>query len=55
MPKAPTTRLIYIGPERRPGDVVPLPEGWPAAGHDEPDDDVRAAKLASGMYAAGKE
>lgn len=55
MPKATTTRLIYIGPERRPGEVVALPEGWPAADHDEPDADVRAAKLASGMYAADKE
>lgn len=47
--------LIYTGPAKRPGETVALPEGWPASDHDEPNADVRAAKLASGMYAADKE
>lgn len=44
--------LKYIGPE--PDGVVQLPEGWPAFDHDEPDEAVRAAKLASGKYQAVK-
>lgn len=32
--------------------AIPLPEGWPAEDHDEPDDRVAAAKLATGMYEA---
>lgn len=47
-----TTRLRYTGPDPASSGVVPLPEGWPAAEHDEPDDTRRAEKLASGMYAA---
>lgn len=43
-----STRLKYVGPEAR--GFVPLPEGWPAADHDEPDEAVRAEKLASQMY-----
>lgn len=42
------TRLVYAGPEVN--GFVPLPEGWPAADHDEPDEALRAEKLASGMY-----
>lgn len=40
--------MRYAGPE--PNGLVPLPEGWPAADHDEQDEAVRAEKLASGMY-----
>lgn len=43
-------RLEYVGPAPAPGAAVPLPEGWPAADHDEPDRQAAAAKLASGLY-----
>lgn len=49
------TRLRYIGPAPADAGVVPLPEGWPAADHDEPEPAIRAAKVASGMYAAAAE
>lgn len=55
MGKPTTTALVYTGPERKPGEIVALPEGWPAADHNEPDDELRAAKLASGHYKPGKE
>ena len=42
--------LTYIGPNPAHVGVVPLPEGWPALNHDEPDADVLAAKVASGAY-----
>jgi hypothetical protein len=42
-------RLTYTGPSG-PDTTLPLPEGWPAADHDEPDEAVAAAKLASGLY-----
>lgn len=44
------TKLRWIGP-RTPGAVLPLPEGWPARDHDEPDQAVAAEKLASGLFA----
>lgn len=50
--RAVTTTLKYIGPEPAAVGIVPLPEGWPAADHDEPNTDRYAAKLASGNYAA---
>lgn len=49
--KRPPTRLRYTGPDPAEVGVVPLPEGWPAVDHDEPDAAQRAAKLASGAYA----
>jgi len=42
-------RLTYTGPSG-PDTTLPLPEGWVAADHDEPDETVAAAKLASGLY-----
>jgi len=42
-------KLIYIGPTVIEG-AIPLPEGWPAADHDETDHEVATAKVASGMY-----
>lgn len=39
-------RLTYVGPDPAVNGVVPLPEGWPAMDHDEPDSDIAAAKLA---------
>jgi hypothetical protein len=42
-------RLTYTGPSG-PDITLPLPEGWPAADHDEPDEATAAAKLASGLY-----
>lgn len=32
------------------GSALPLPEGWPAADHEEGDPAVAAAKVASGLY-----
>jgi hypothetical protein len=42
-------RLTYTGPSG-PDTTLPLPEGWVAADHDEPDEAAAAAKLASGLY-----
>lgn len=42
--------LRYVGPAPADVGVVPLPEGWPAANHSEPDLALLAEKLASGMY-----
>lgn len=51
-PPAPKgTMLRYSGPSIHPGDGAGLPQGWPAGDHDEPDNDLRKAKLASGNYA----
>lgn len=44
-------RLHYLGPKPAIDAALPLPEGWPAADHDEPDPAIAAAKLASGLYA----
>lgn len=44
-------RLHYLGPDPTIDAALPLPEGWPAADHDEPDTAAAAAKLASGLYA----
>ena len=44
--------LRYCGPVIRPGEGVPLPQGWPAADHDEPDEALAKEKLASKMYQA---
>lgn len=43
-------KLQYVGPDPVAVGVVPLPEGWPAADHEEPDAGVAAMKLTSGMY-----
>ena len=49
-----TTRALkYTGPTPAEVGVVPLPEGWPAFDHEEPDEDVRNEKVASGVYALG--
>lgn len=42
--------LRYVGPAPAEVGIVPLPEGWPAADHSEPDLALLAEKLASGMY-----
>lgn len=43
-------KLVYIGPA--PADVgcVPVPEGWSASDHEEPDPALAAVKVASGLY-----
>lgn len=43
-------RLTYCGPDIPAGSAIPLPEGWPAADHDESDAAVAEAKVASGNY-----
>lgn len=43
-------KLEYVGPALSIDAAIPLPEGWPAADHDEPDSGAAAAKLASGLY-----
>ena len=43
-------KLIYIGPSVEEAGLVPLPEGWPAADHDEADESLAAEKVASGKY-----
>lgn len=51
MPKRETTkRLTYVGPDPAVVGVVPLPEGWPAADHEELNEALAAEKLASGFY-----
>ena len=47
-------RLKYTGPDPQVLGVVPLPEGWPAADHDEPDAELAQEKIASGNYAEDK-
>ncbi len=43
--------LIYTdSAPNPPGSALPLPEGWPAADHDESDSAVAKAKIASGSY-----
>ena len=44
------TFLEYTGPDPAAVGIVPLPEGWPAEDHEEPDAVQRAAKVASGRY-----
>lgn len=45
--------LQYTGPSfDESGGIVPLPEGWPAFDHDEPDAALARAKVASGKYRA---
>lgn len=41
--------LKYIGQGHGLG-AIPLPEGWPAQDHDEPDEAVAKAKVESGHY-----
>ncbi len=44
-------KLTYTGPD--PATIVgalPLPEGWPAADHDEPNADLAKEKVKSGNY-----
>ncbi len=43
-------QLRYIGEDPEAVGVVPLPEGWPATDHEEPEPARRAEKLASGKY-----
>lgn len=48
-------KLKYIGPA--PDTLIgalPLPEGWGAFDHDEADEALAAAKVASGNYEAEK-
>lgn len=51
-------QLKYIGPDPEAlgmaGSALPLPEGWTAEDGDEPDAEVAAAKVASGLYAEVK-
>ena len=51
MPKTDSIALRYTGPAIVPGEGVPLPQGWPAEDHSEPDAKLRAEKIASGFYA----
>ena len=44
--------LIYIGPSVEEAGLVPLPEGWPAASHNEGNETLAAEKVASGSYRA---
>lgn len=44
-------RLVYIGPNPATVGIVPLPEGWPALDHEEPDEALAAEKVESGSYA----
>jgi hypothetical protein len=44
-------RYIGISPVEN-GGTVPLPEGWPAADHDEDNEELAAQKVASGNYEA---
>lgn len=54
MAKQKTPNLLrYVGPEPHEVGVVPLPEGWPAADHEEPDAAKRAEKLAHRQYQTG--
>ena len=46
-----STALRYVGPKILDGHGVPLPQGWPALDHDEPDEALAKEKLASKMYA----
>lgn len=51
MPRKDTTgRLTYVGPDPAVVGLVPLPEGWPAADHEENDQALAAEKIASGYY-----
>lgn len=43
------TKLFYKG--HPVGSAAPLPEGWPAADHEEEDHELFAAKVDSGLYA----
>ena len=45
--------LRYVGPAPVLGCVL-LPEGWPSFDHGEPDEDIAAAKVASGNYEYAK-
>lgn len=52
--KPKTSNLLrYVGPEPASVGVVPLPEGWPAADHEESDDALRAEKLGHRQYQTG--
>lgn len=44
-------KLYYIGPP--PQGVVPLPEGWCACDHDEPDAEIAKEKLAFKIKGSG--
>lgn len=48
--------LVYIAHETgaEGTGVNPLPEGWPAFDHSEPDAAIAEAKVASGRYAPVK-
>lgn len=43
-------KLAYIGPDPAVVGVVPLPEGWPAATHEDEDEARIAAKLETGFF-----
>lgn len=42
-------KLKFVGKIPEYG-ALPLPEGWPAYDHDEPDREIAEAKVASGEY-----
>ena len=37
--------LKYVGPMTFDGSPPPLPQGWPAVDHDEPDEEIAQQKL----------
>ncbi len=43
-------QLKYIGKTIDEVGIVPLPEGWAAEDHDEPDPAIAKAKIAAGNY-----
>lgn len=47
-------KLVYVGPNPAQVGIVPCPEGWPAANHEEPDSALAAEKVASGLYQEDK-
>ena len=50
-------QLHYTGPTLADlvlGSALPVPEGWPAEDHEEPDAALAAAKVESGLYVAAK-
>lgn len=46
-------KLQYIGPDPAEAGIVPLPEGYPAQDHEEPNAEAAAAKLAFRFYRPG--
>lgn len=44
-------RLTFVGERPKRGSAIPLPEGWTMDEHDEDNELLAVAKLASGLYA----